>query len=80
MYGACCLAAVELRRCGVHGGGIPFRIPGARVAPWLALGVITWLLWELEPREWLAAGVILMMAAFVFAVTIPARRARVARP
>ena len=80
VYGACCLAAVELRRRGVRGGGIPFRVPGVRVAPWLALGVIGWLLWGVKPPEWLAAGVILVMATLVFAATIPARRARVARP
>lgn len=78
VYGACCLAAVELRRRSVQEGGVPFRVPGAGVAPWLALGVIAWLLWALQPREWLAAGVILSAAAIVFAVTIPSRRARIA--
>lgn len=79
VYGACCLAAVELRRRRVQEGGVPFRVPGAGVAPWLALGVIAWLLWALQPREWLAAGVILAAAAMVFAITIPARRARIVR-
>jgi APA family basic amino acid/polyamine antiporter len=78
VYGACCLAAVELRRRGVQGGGTPIRIRGARVAPWLALAVIGWLLWELQPAEWLAAGVILIAAMVVFAITAPSRRARVA--
>jgi amino acid transporter len=78
MYVACCLAAVELRRRGVQGAGIPFRVPGARVAPWLALGVIGWLLWGLKPMEWLAAALILTVGSVVYAVTIPARRARVA--
>jgi APA family basic amino acid/polyamine antiporter len=77
VYGACCLAAVELRRRGVQGGGVPFQVPGARVAPWLALGVIGWLLWGLTLREWLAAGTILAGASLVFALTIPSRRARV---
>jgi APA family basic amino acid/polyamine antiporter len=78
MYAACCLAAVELRRRGVQGGGIPFQVPGARVAPWLALGVIAWLLWGLKPTEWLAAAIILSVATLVFAVTLSSRRARVA--
>ena len=77
VYAACCLAAVRLRRLGVQGGGVPFRVPGRRVAPWLALGVIGWLLWELKPSEWLAAGIIVLAAAIVFAVTRPARRQRV---
>jgi APA family basic amino acid/polyamine antiporter len=76
MYAACCLAAVELRRRGVEGSGIPFKVPGTRVAPWLALGVIAWLLWSLQPGEWIAAGLILLIAALVFAVTSPSRRAR----
>jgi APA family basic amino acid/polyamine antiporter len=80
VYAACCLAAVVLRRRNVTGEGIPFRVPGARIAPWLALGVIAWLLWELRPTEWIAATVIVAAAALLFAVTIPSRRARVAVP
>jgi amino acid transporter len=78
VYAACCLATVELRRRGVQGGGIPFRVPGTRAAPWLALAVIAWLLWGLQPAEWLAAGLILTVAMVVFAVTLPSRRARIA--
>jgi amino acid transporter len=78
VYAACCFAAMRLRRLGVQGGGMPFRVPGTRVAPWLALGVIGWLLWELEPSEWLAAVVILLLASIVFAVTRASRRMRVA--
>jgi amino acid transporter len=79
MYAACCLAAVELRRRGVRGGGIPFELRGARAAPWLALGVIAWLLWSLQPGEWIAAGLILFVAVLVFAVTSPSRRTRAVR-
>jgi amino acid transporter len=78
VYAACCFAAVALRRRGVRAEGTPFRVPGARIAPWLALGVIAWLLWELEPTEWLAAAVIVVVAAIVFLVTLPSRRARMA--
>lgn len=79
VYGACCLAAMELRRRGVVGGGVPFQVPGAAIAPWLALPVIGFLLWGITPREWLAAAIILVVAAIVFAVTMPARRARAGR-
>lgn len=78
MYAACCLASVELRRRDVQGGGIPFNVPGARVAPWLALGVIVWLLSSLQSSEWIAAGLIVLAAALIFVVTNPSRRARVA--
>jgi amino acid transporter len=77
VYAACCVAAVQLRRRGVEGGGVPFRVAGTRVAPWLALGVIGWLLWELKPAEWLAAGVIIVAAAVLFVATQASRRARV---
>jgi amino acid transporter len=77
VYAACCMAAVQLRRRGVQGGGVPFRVPGTRVAPWLALGVIGWLLWELTPAEWAAAGVIVLAAALLFVGTQASRRARV---
>jgi basic amino acid/polyamine antiporter, APA family len=77
VYAACCMAAVRLRRRGVQGGGVPFRVPGARVAPWLALGVIGWLLWELTPAEWAAAAVIVLAAALLFVGTQASRRARV---
>ena len=78
VYAACCFAAMRLRRLGVQGGGVPFRVPGTRVAPWLALAVIGWLLWELEPTEWIAAIVIMLLASVVFAATRASRRARVA--
>jgi APA family basic amino acid/polyamine antiporter len=77
VYAACCMAAVHLRRRGVQGGGVPFRVPGTRVAPWLALGVIGWLLWELKPVEWLAAAVIIVASALLFVATQASRRARV---
>ena len=78
VYAACCLAAAELRRRDVRAGGVPFRVPAGRVVPWLALGVIAWLLWSVRPAEWLAAGLILAGAGVVYAVTLPARRARAA--
>lgn len=77
VYAACCLAAVQLRRRGVQGGGVPFRVPGTHAAPWLALGVIGWLLWELKPAEWIAAGAIVVVAALLFIATQSSRRARV---
>ena len=78
VYAACCFAAMRLRRLGVQGGGTPFRVPGTRVAPWLALGVIAWLLWSLRPSEWIAAIVIVILASVVFVATRTSRRARVA--
>ena len=76
VYAVCCVAVVELRRRRVTGGGIPFAVPLAGAAPWLALLVIGWMLWSLSAGEWRAAGLILVVAVVVFVVTLPSRRRR----
>lgn len=79
VYAACCLAAVELRRRDVRAGGIPFRVPAARVVPWAALAVIVWMLSSVTMNEWLAALAIVTGAALVYVVTLPSRRVRASR-
>jgi amino acid transporter len=74
VYAVCCVAAMELRRRGIQGDGSRFRVPLARVAPWLALVVIFWMLSGLHAGEWIAAGVILAVASVVFLVTRSSRR------
>lgn len=69
VYAACCLATVELRRRDVRGSGVPFRVPGAAVVPWLALAVIVSLLATLQLGEWLAVLAVLVAAAPVYAFT-----------
>jgi amino acid transporter len=76
VYAACCVAAAELRRRDVRAGGTPFRVPGGAVVPWLALGVIAWILWGLRAEEWRAAGVVVAAAVVVYLVTARSRRAR----
>lgn len=80
VYAACCLAAAELRRRDVRSGGIPFRVPGGAIVPWLALAVIAWILWGLRAEEWRAAALVVGAAVIVYFATVPARRARIARP
>jgi basic amino acid/polyamine antiporter, APA family len=79
VYGACCVAAAELQRRDVRAGGIPFEVRGGRVAPWLALAVICWLLWGLHAEEWRAAGLVIGAAVIVYLVTLPSRRERAVR-
>jgi APA family basic amino acid/polyamine antiporter len=79
VYGACCVAASELQRRDVRAGGTPFEVPGGRVIPWLAVGVIAWLLWQITWQEWRAAGIVVAAAAIVYAATSASRRARVAQ-
>jgi APA family basic amino acid/polyamine antiporter len=81
VYGACCLAAAELRRRDVRtGGGIPFRVPGGAVAPWLALVVIAWLLSEITAAEWRAAALVLAASIVIYVATRASRRARAVQP
>ncbi|MEO8561198.1 MAG: APC family permease [bacterium] len=80
VYGACCVAAAELQRRDVREGGTPFQVPGGRVAPWLAVGVIGWLLWQVTVLEWRAAAMIVTVALAIYVVTRPSRRARAAQP
>ena len=68
VYAACCLATLELRRRDVRAGGMPFRIPAARIAPWLALAVILALLATLQLREWLALVVVIAIAVTIYVV------------
>ena len=75
VYAACCLAAFELRRRDVRSGGIPFRVPAARVVPWAAFAVIIWMLSSVQGKEWLAALAIVIVATLVYVVTLPSRRA-----
>ena len=76
VYATCCLAAAELRRRDVREGGIPFRVPGGAVVPWLALAVITWILWGLRAEEWRAAALVAAAAIVVYLATARTRRAR----
>ena len=75
VYAACCLATMELRRRDVRGAGIPFRVPGAAVVPWLALGVIVSLLATLQLGEWLAVLGVLVAAVSIYVFTRSRRSA-----
>jgi len=68
LYGTCCLAAWQLRRRGVAGGGTPFAVPGAGVAPIAACLVIAWMLTSIRRDEWIAVGVCLLAASAAFLV------------
>ncbi|HWK90612.1 MAG TPA: amino acid permease, partial [Longimicrobium sp.] len=70
LYGACCLAAFELRRRDVRAGGVPFRLPAfAAYAPFLALAVIGWMLLSATLREWAVVAALLAAAAVFYVLT-----------
>jgi amino acid transporter len=80
VYAACCLAAAELRRRDVRSGGIPFRVPGGAIVPWLALVVIAWIMRGFRVEEWRAAALVVGAAMIVYLATARTRRARIVRP
>lgn len=69
------MAAWQLRRRGVQAGGIPFRVPGGAVVPFLALGAIAYLLSSITLDEWAMAGAVLVISAILYFVTDGARAA-----
>jgi len=74
VYLACALAAWQLRRANVQGGGVPFRVPGGAVAPWLAAAVILVLLSSITAREWAVLGVVMVLSGVVYWVARGNRR------
>jgi len=81
VYAACCVAAAELRRRDVRLEGAPAvpRSPAMAVVPWLALGVIVWLLASLRLGEWIAVLATAAVAAILFLLGFRTRR-RAMRP
>jgi APA family basic amino acid/polyamine antiporter len=75
LYGACCLAAWQLRRRDVQAGGIPFRVPAPTLVVLLALVVIGAMLTSVKLEEWRVVAGVLLLAALVFALTRSGRAA-----
>ncbi len=72
----CAIAAWELRRRDVRGGGKPFRTPGGPLVPVLACSAIAWVTWQTTTRrELLAVGAVLLVSGFFYAFR--ARQVRV---
>ena len=66
LYFGCALASWRLRQMGVQDVSAPFRVPLAGIVPWLACGVIVWLLTGLTADEWLGFGVCIALASIVY--------------
>jgi basic amino acid/polyamine antiporter, APA family len=70
LYLGCALAAWRLRVMGVAAhGGSGFRVPFGPLVPWLACGVIAWLLTGLNRGEWLAFGGCVAVASLIYMAT-----------
>ena len=79
VYFACAVAAWQLRRRNVQAGGIPFRVPGAAIVPFLSCAVIIGLLSSITLAEWRVLVLVLATASVLFVAT-RRRRAAVAAP
>ena len=68
LYLLACGAALELARRDVRTAGTPFKIPGARAAPFLAAGLIIWVLTTATVREFAVTAVVLGFATLAYVV------------
>ena len=68
VYLGCCLAVSRLRRLDTGGGAAdkPFVMPGGRVVPWLAAGLIVALLARATAQAWLLTGGVVAVASLAF--------------
>lgn len=66
VYLACCVGVWRLRRLGVGAPGNPFVMPGGRVVPWVAAGLILALLVRATTEAWLLTGGVMAAASLLF--------------
>jgi amino acid transporter len=66
LYLLACGAALELTRRDVRLAGTPFRIRGARAAPFLAAGLIVWVLSTATVKEFTVTAVVLAIATLAY--------------
>ena len=78
VYFACSVAAWQLRRRDVRAGGVPFRVPGAAVVPFLSCAMIVGLLSSITVGEWRVLVLVLAAASVLFVLTRRRRAAIVA--
>jgi basic amino acid/polyamine antiporter, APA family len=69
LYFGCALAAWRLRQLGVTGDAGVSSVPLGGVVPWLACGVIVWLLTGLTRDEWIAFVACLVIATPLYLLT-----------
>src|SRR3954471_21173868 len=66
VYLTCCLAVWRLRRLDTGAADKPFVMPGGRVVPWLAQGLILALLARATVEAWLLTGGVMAAASLAF--------------
>lgn len=68
LYLLCCSAAFQLIRRDVRTDGKPFSIPGEKVIPVVAVGVVLWILSHATFEEFRMAMMVLGVASFLYFV------------
>jgi amino acid transporter len=68
VYLACCVAVWRLRRQGAGVADKPFVMPGGRVVPWVAAGLIVALLARATAQAWLLTGGVVAAASVAFII------------
>ena len=63
VYLASCIAAALLRRRDIGSDGNPFRMPAGSVVPWVASGLLVWLLLQATPKALLITDVVVALAS-----------------
>ena len=71
VYLACCLAIVRLRQLDAGAADKPFVMPGGRVVPWVAAGLIVALLARATAQAWLLTGGVMAAASLAFLARHP---------
>jgi amino acid transporter len=75
LYLVCCAATIQLRRLDVQQAGVPFRMPRGRAVPYVAIVVLAWILWHSPVHQMLVVLAVILVAACLFVITAPYRRA-----
>jgi basic amino acid/polyamine antiporter, APA family len=66
VYLACCVAAARLRQLDIGADGRPFRMPAGAIVPWLAAGLLVWLLARATVTAWLLTGAVVAAGSLAF--------------
>ncbi len=76
VYLATCVAVWRLRQLDVGAADKPFVMPGGRVVPWVAAGLIVALLARATAQAWLLTGAVMAAASVAFLMNNVGRRRR----
>jgi APA family basic amino acid/polyamine antiporter len=74
MYLLCCASCWVLLKRGVRSDGQPFKFPGMKVVPALAIIAIIWILAYATVREFAVTGVVLVVASILYLIRVGVRR------